>query len=218
MTTEALQRVSIPSRQATRNGSFARRKILLLGDDTETLAFFRDVFAISPSEAAKPHEEGRRYELDIVSNAAGALEQVKNAVAAGEPYTLVFLDGDTYSGNDSADVSLNILATDPDAHVAICTGQDARNLDELVRKVGTSDRFLIIRKPFDAVRVKQLVTALASKWEMARHFREANHRWHESEQCHLFITDELETRVIDRTAELAAIRLRLEHMLRSARR
>jgi two-component system, NtrC family, sensor kinase len=204
-----------PAREATFNGSNASRRILIVDDDAEMHAFFRKVFP-SASNGAAAQPDDLRYEVDFAAQGRDGCERVKSAVASGRSYPVAFISTTTPAGWDGLETTAKILDADPDVQVVVCAGQEGCRFDEVVRRIGRSDRFVILKKPFAASEIRQLVAAFAGKWELTRHFRESNHRWRESEQCHLMQANELESRVFDQSAELASARLRLEHLLRSS--
>ncbi len=54
----------------------------------------------------------------------------------------------------------------PDLQVVICTAYSDYAWDDLIARVGRSDRLLILKKPFDNVEVLQLANALTEKWRL----------------------------------------------------
>jgi PAS domain S-box-containing protein len=197
MTTARQDTGSLPAREATLNEGAVHRRILVIDGDAEMHSFFRALF---PPEASA-------VKLDCAYTGDEGWAQVKLAADDGQPYTIVFVDGEL-------ETVARILKFDGEAHVVYFKGPNDAGLDELRRATGRSDRLILLPKPPDALEIDQLVSVLANKRDMARSFTETNHYWREIEQCHLFKTDELEARVAARTEELTATRMRLEHLLR----
>lgn len=204
----AQEQETLPGREATLNGGSVRRHILAVGGDEAWKAFFSSLFPPCPAP------NGLNCEVDFACQGEHGVERAKKAIACGRPYMLVFVDGALSTCWDGSETCAKILETDPDLQMVVCAGGPGCRAEEMIRKTANCDRVVVIRKPLDATEVKQMTGTLAGKWELSRHFRESNHRWHETEQCHLFVAEELETRFVDRTAELASTRLRLEHLLR----
>jgi PAS domain S-box-containing protein len=72
----------------------------------------------------------------------------------------------------------------------------------MLLRLGRSDRFVILKKPFDPVEAQQLANACTEKWFLLHQLRESQAL--------------LEQRVIERTEELAKTQARLAHLLRSS--
>jgi two-component system, NtrC family, sensor kinase len=216
MTMAAQHPEAFLAREAFFNGGTSSRRILVVDDDAEMHAFFHKAFPSSSNASKAAQPDDPRYEVDFALQGQEGCERIKSAVASSQPYAVAFVGASTPAGWDGLQTTANILEADQDVQVVVCAGQNGCHFDEMVRRIGRSDRFVILKKPFAVPEIKQLVAAFAGKWELSRHFRESNHRWRESEQCHLMLADELETRVFDQSAELASTRLRLEHLLRSS--
>src|SRR6185436_14896188 len=96
---------------------------------------------------------------------------------------------------DGLETIERIWREDPDLEIVICTAYaDYSDLD-IVARLGASDQVLFLRKPFDAIEVRQLARALTEKWHLRQQvrLREA----------------ELERQVATRTRELGAANLRV---------
>jgi PAS domain S-box-containing protein len=55
--------------------------------------------------------------------------------------------------------------------VVICTAYSDYSWDDMTKKLGRSDRLVILKKPFDNVEVLQLAGALTEKWQMLQQTR-----------------------------------------------
>jgi PAS domain-containing protein len=55
--------------------------------------------------------------------------------------------------------------------VVICTAYSDYPWEEMIAKVGKSDRLVILKKPFDIVEVLQLANALTEQWRLLQHAR-----------------------------------------------
>jgi PAS domain S-box-containing protein len=185
---------------------------MLIVDDDETVRLmFRDVFA----RAGKRSPEFA-FEIDFAEHGQEGWQLVQKAVLEERPYTVAFIDGTMLPGWDGLETTSRIWELDPDVQVVLCTGDSRFTFEEIVSKLGRSDRFVVLQKPFAAVEAQQMASAFVEKWTVLRRFRESNHSLRESEQRHLFVADEMETCVAERTAELESTRRRLEHLLRSS--
>jgi signal transduction histidine kinase len=57
---------------------------------------------------------------------------------------------------------------DPELQAVICTAFADYSWQEMIDKLGRSDRLLILKKPFDPIEVRQLASALSEKWNTTR--------------------------------------------------
>jgi CheY-like chemotaxis protein len=107
-----------------------------------------------------------RFEIDSAMQGHEGLERVKQAVAAGEPYAMAFVDVRMPPGWDGIETTVKIWEVYPDLQVVICTAYADYSWNDMIVKVGQSDRLVILKKPFDNVEVLQLANALTAKWEL----------------------------------------------------
>ncbi|MDP9169242.1 MAG: response regulator, partial [Acidobacteriota bacterium] len=129
------------------------------------------------------------FEVESAHQGQEGLRLVEKAVAAGTPYAMAFVDVRMPPGWDGVETTQRLWEVAPDLQVVICTAYSDYSWDEMLARIGGSDRLLILKKPFDTVEVLQLANALTEKWHLQRQAR-----------AH---ADELEERVRARTAALA---------------
>ena len=84
-----------------------------------------------------------------------------------------------------------IWEADPDVQIVLCTAYSDYSWEEMSKKLGLTDRLLILKKPFEVIEVLQLAEALTEKWNL-------------SQQAKARMTD-LEHVVQARTAELTSV-------------
>jgi YesN/AraC family two-component response regulator len=92
-------------------------------------------------------------------------------------------------GCDGVETARKMWELDPDLQVVLCTAYSDYSWGEMFEKLGLRDGLLILKKPFDAVEAIQLAHALTEKWWLHQQSRRK--------------TEELESRVAERTADLA---------------
>src|SRR5206468_7858118 len=117
------------------------------------------------------------------------IELVRAALDKGEPYAMAFVDMRMPPGMDGLETIIRLWELDSDLQVVICTAHSDYGWHDLQARLGSSDRLLILKKPFDVIEVRQMAEALCSKWELLRRSRH-----------HL---EELEARVTERTQNLS---------------
>jgi CheY-like chemotaxis protein len=118
-----------------------------------------------PSEqpaVAKP-----AYELDHALSGMEAIEKTKNAMAESQPYQVAFVDI-RMPGMDGVETIEKVWAIDSRIQVVICTAFADYHWEDLARRLGQSDKLLILKKPFDHIEAFQLASTLSEKWFLAR--------------------------------------------------
>jgi C4-dicarboxylate-specific signal transduction histidine kinase len=55
--------------------------------------------------------------------------------------------------------------------VVICSAYSDYSWDEIIARLGNSDRLLFLKKPFDTVEILQLANALTEKWRLIHEVR-----------------------------------------------
>src|SRR6267142_5168727 len=79
---------------------------------------------------------------------------------------MAFVDMRMPPGWDGLETIRRIWQVYPDLEIVICTAYSDHSWQEIQQTLGTSDRLLILKKPFDKVEVQQLVLALTEKWNL----------------------------------------------------
>jgi signal transduction histidine kinase len=141
------------------------RKILGQSRQDDSLAEDEAALFGAPDAPAGPSDG---YALDSAFQGQDALAAVQRAVDAGRPYALAFVDVRMPPGWDGVETIPHLWRADPALHIVICSAYSDHSWDELIAKLGLSDRLLILKKPFDAVEVRQIAVALTEKWILAR--------------------------------------------------
>ncbi len=139
------------------------RKILG-GNRADRKALEEAEAALFGAEQAKPSPSG--FELDSAFQGKQGLERVQQALENGYPYSVAFVDVRMPPGWDGIETTAKIWEVDPDLQVVICTAYSDYSWDDMIARIGQSDRLVILKKPFDNVEVLQLANALAEKWRL----------------------------------------------------
>src|SRR5688572_18637730 len=158
---------------------------VLVIDDTRTIhEDFRKILGVQRSESnvfeaaatelfgGTPEvSRGACFEIDSAYQGQEGLVMVQQAIAMHRPYAMVFVDVRMPPGWDGIETIERIWNVDPDLQIVICTAYSDYSWDEMIEKLGHSDRLLILKKPFDNVEVLQLATALTEKWRLSQQER-----------------------------------------------
>lgn len=159
-----------------------------------------------------PDPHATRFVVDHALQGREGFDRAREAQAAGRPYAVIFVDVRMPPGWDGIETISHLWQHDPTIQVVVCTAYSDHSWAEIVRRLGSSDAFVILKKPFDPIEVLQLTHALARKWDLARQVRGR--------------LEALDGEVRSRAAELEAANIRLvaefahkeriEHELRSS--
>ena len=184
-------------------------RILVVDDNRDVHASFRKILRYGqPVPDALEEAENRLlgvtskpiqplvFELHDAFQGKEGLELVQKAQQCGQPYTLVFLDVRMPPGWDGIETAARLWEVDPQLQIVICTAYADYSWDELVAQLGLSDRWVILKKPFEVVEVLQLASALNEKWRLQQELRQR--------------LGQLETMVEERTCVLRQTNERLQ--------
>ena len=127
-------------------------------DETESL-----LFGDASSAPVAPKD---RFELDSAYQGREALDKVEAALAAGRPYAMAFIDMRMPPGWDGLETIERLWQVDPKLQVALCTAYSDYSWEDIDRRLALTDRLLILKKPFDAIEIRQMASALTVKWQM----------------------------------------------------
>jgi signal transduction histidine kinase len=152
--------------------------------------------------------------LDSAFQGQEGFAMVENAIAAQRPYSVLFMDVRMPPGWDGIETTANVWSIAPDTQIVLCTAFSDYSWDELITRLGISDRLVILKKPFDNMEVRQLAHALTEKW---RSQHEAKLKFEEMESMVAARTQELQSANECLKFEMAA-RERSEEALRQSQK
>jgi len=139
---------------------------------------------------------GVAFDIDSAFQGQDGLECVRQAKASGRPYALAFVDVRMPPGWDGVETIGHLWEADPDLQIVICTAHSDYNWHDISRRLGLSDSFVVLKKPFDIIEVIQLAHALTAKWTSQHQAR--------------MRMEDLDRVVAERTSELSATNARLK--------
>jgi diguanylate cyclase (GGDEF)-like protein/PAS domain S-box-containing protein len=97
-------------------------------------------------------------------------------------------------GWDGVETIGHLWKTDPNLQIVICTAHSDYNWKDISQRLGVSDSFVVLKKPFDIIEATQLAHAMTAKWTSMKQAR--------------LRMEELDRLVDERTRELSAAQLK----------
>ncbi|HQN17965.1 MAG TPA: ATP-binding protein [Syntrophobacteraceae bacterium] len=171
------------------------KRIIVIDDEESVLKAFhlilsppeKDLYALEAKAAALeaslfegPSEQKammqEHYELTTALQGEEGFKKVWEARESGCPYSLAFIDIRMPPGWDGLETARRIRETDHEIEIVIVTAYSDRNHSEIVREVGTPEKLLYIKKPFDSDEIRQLALSLTRKYDLER--KAQRHREH----------------------------------------
>ncbi|HEY1787180.1 MAG TPA: ATP-binding protein, partial [Verrucomicrobiae bacterium] len=175
-------------------------RILVIDDNRAIHEDFKKILGkkmtadnLAADEAALFGEEAPKLELpefqiDSAFQGKEGLEMIEKSLAENRPYAMAFVDVRMPPGWDGVETTAQIWQKYPDLQVVICTAYSDYSWEDMLKKLGYSDRLVILKKPFDNIEVLQLAISMTEKWRL---YHQAKLR-----------LDDLEKMVSNRTFEL----------------
>jgi signal transduction histidine kinase len=111
------------------------------------------------------------FELASAYQGREALAMVEQSLAEGRPFALAFVDVRMPPGWDGVETISRLWRVDCDLQVVICTAYSDYSWSDILRRLGSSDNLVVLKKPFDNIEAIQLAHSLTRKWLMTRQAR-----------------------------------------------
>ena len=140
------------------------RKILLPPKDSGSLDQARvALFGETPSLPPQEH-----YELEFADQGRLGFGLVQSAQQEGHPFAMAFVDMRMPPGWDGLETIEHLWYVAPDLEIVICTAYSDHPWEDVSRRIGNTDKLLILLKPFNSIEVVQLANSLTKKWNLTR--------------------------------------------------
>ncbi|MBA3581551.1 MAG: response regulator [Gammaproteobacteria bacterium] len=114
------------------------------------------------------HGQIDNFDIDSAYQGQEGFELVKKAIATGLPYSLAFVDMRMPPGWDGIETIEHIWQADPELQIVICSAYSDHSWSEISQRLGSSDKLLILKKPFDNVEIIQMAHAMCQKCTLTR--------------------------------------------------
>ena len=156
------------------------RRILVIDDNRAIHDDFRKIFEPVFASAQPLAESGTAlfgdetlsvarplFQVDFASQGSEGAALVERARSENQPYAMAFVDMRMPPGWDGIETTMRIWELDPRVQIVICSAHSDHSWEDILGRLGYSDRLLILKKPFDNIEVLQLASALTEKWRLA---------------------------------------------------
>jgi signal transduction histidine kinase len=162
----------------------ANHRILVIDDNRAIHDDLRKILSVSSSLSIDLGED------EMALFGQEGLDCIEKSLRENRPYALAFVDVRMPPGWDGVETTSKIWEQYPDLQVVMCTAYSDYSWEEMLRRLGYSDRMVILKKPFNNIEVLQLAIAMTEKWSL-----------YQRTKLHL---DDLERIVRERTIALKA--------------
>jgi CheY-like chemotaxis protein len=117
------------------------------------------LFGPTPSRANASAEP--QFEVDSAFQGQEGLAKIRESLAEGRPYSLVFLDYRMPPGWNGAETLRRLREVAPEMRVVLCSAYSDYSWAELVHEFGERHSLRELRKPFNGQEVRQLALTLS---------------------------------------------------------
>jgi two-component system cell cycle sensor histidine kinase/response regulator CckA len=145
----------------------AYRLVLAAGDENRTASRTKLARLLPGDRTAEP-QPLPRFDLGFAGQGPEGVELAATALEKERPFAVAFIDIRMPPGFDGMETAARIRRIDPDIEIVMVTAYSDRSRDEIVQAVGSPEKLLFLRKPFDPEELLQMALSLTAKWHLAR--------------------------------------------------
>lgn len=103
------------------------------------------------------------FEIDSAFQGQEGLDKVKCALRENRPYDMAIVDIRMPPGWDGVTTIKNIWEVCPDLHIVICAFYSDYTWSDIVKRLGKSDKLVMLKYPYNEIEVKQFILGLEDK-------------------------------------------------------
>jgi two-component system cell cycle sensor histidine kinase/response regulator CckA len=134
---------------------------VLVVDDEQHVRELYEKFLSSPTPNYK-------FDLTLCRQGEEAVEAVRAATEAANPFSLAFIDVRMDSGKDGVWAAGEIRRLDPKIEIVMVTVYGDVNPEKIVSTAPPATKLLYLKKPFSPEEIRQFALALSAKWQQER--------------------------------------------------
>lgn len=142
------------------------RKVLLEKRSDEGFESLRST--LFSDDDARPENDALTYQIDSALQGEEGYGKVHQALIDKHPYSLAFVDVRMPPGWDGIYTIQRLWELDPDLQVVVCSAYSDYSFDDIRARLKQDDRYLILKKPFDNLEIRQIAASLVKKWHLGQ--------------------------------------------------
>jgi CheY-like chemotaxis protein len=155
---EHTRRILVIDDSAAIHQDFRRLLCPERGGNPAQLAVLRTALFGAPPARARP--AGPELEVESAFQGQEGVAKVREAVAAGRPYALVFLDYRMPPGGNGVETLRNLWTVHPAQRVVLCSAYSDYSWEDIVEEFGDTPLLRELRKPVNGHELRELVLTL----------------------------------------------------------
>jgi AraC-like DNA-binding protein len=155
-------------------------RILIIDGNQDTHCDFRLAFAndsqiaerqageepIFPT-AVKRGLSNSGYSLEHALTGTEGIEKLKNSLAARHPFQMAFVDIQM-PGIGGVETVARLWQIDPSIQIVILTANGDHSCQDLEDRLGSADKVLLLKRPFESIEAVLMANTLTEKWFLRR--------------------------------------------------
>jgi len=127
-----------------------------VGSPVQLASLRTALFGAAP---ARVEPSGPEFEVESAFQGKEGVAKVREAVAAGRPYAVVFLDYRMPPGGNGVETLRNLWAVHPSQRVVLCSAYSDYSWEDIVEEFGETPLLRELRKPVNGHELRQLALA-----------------------------------------------------------
>lgn len=149
------------------------KKILLPSDDQNEQRMEELEQALFEEDTGTSAEKIKMpvYTIESAYQGEQAIEMVARSMELDKPYALIYMDVRMPPGINGIEATRKIWEVDPFVEAIICTAYSDFTWDEIITRIGMTDKLLFLKKPFNSIEIKQITMSLVKKYNMNKQYR-----------------------------------------------
>lgn len=134
--------------------------VLFIDDDKLILESYKKIFSTK-----KDNQFSSQFNILEASQGEDGVSIIKERLDSNDPIKVAFIDMRMPPGIDGAETARRIRDLDPRVEIVIVTAYSDLSLGEIVDEIGSPDKLLYLKKPFDIKEIRQLALNLTQKYK-----------------------------------------------------
>lgn len=115
---------------------------------------------------AVPKSNG--FTVDSAFQGQEGIDKIQKAQSENNPYAMAFVDVRMPPGMDGVETIEQAMKIDSEIHFVICSAYSDYNSQEIIDRLGVTDRLLLLRKPCGSADILLMATSMCSKWSASQ--------------------------------------------------